>query len=424
MRRPVRISDDDDNFVCEARLPGQGIEATLEIGRAFVGWDDDGYLHSNLERADREHVMKNRKTAIVIANDFPPQHGGIQTYMREIASHLDADDSIVVLAPSQPSSTNFDERQPYRIVRFRGASKIGSFFTLLALFLVEALRRRPSYTVASIWFPSGLVSLFVPRAIRGSLGILAHGTEIAPSKGGLRRRLMQLTYSKADFVFANSSFTASLLAEVGVTKNVRVVHCGCEPRTSARRRSERPTILSVGRLVERKGFDRMIEAMPAILQAHPTACYEIVGAGPYEATLRRLAIERGVASHIVFLGALDDDALALAYARAWCFALPVRRIGDDVEGFGIVYLEAAMAGLPVIAGIDSGGRDAVADGVTGTVIDGSNAADVANAVSSMLNDERSSEAMGEAGQMRALRTFSWKSAVGKIRETLVDTRKK
>src|SRR5581483_2014077 len=152
----------------------------------------------------------------------------------------------------------------------------------------------------------------------------------------------------------------------------------------------------------------LIEALPMLRDRLGSVQLEIIGNGPDRERLEQLATQCGVAEHVRFRGAVSDEERDAAYARAWCFAMPTRTEGDDVEGFGIVYLEAAMARLPSIGGSGSGAEDAIADGVTGFVVDGNDRAAVANALLQLLSNPERARAMGEAGCRRALTEFTWK----------------
>jgi phosphatidylinositol alpha-1,6-mannosyltransferase len=161
----------------------------------------------------------------------------------------------------------------------------------------------------------------------------------------------------------------------------------------------------VGRLVARKGVDRLIEALALLPQSD--AVLHVVGDGPQRAALEALATTAGVRERVIFSGAVDDAARDRALGEAWCFAMPSRAEGGDVEGFGIVYLEAAMAGVPAIGGRGSGADEAIAHGETGLLVDGRDARALAAALERILDDREGAAAMGAAARQRALRSFSW-----------------
>ncbi len=225
---------------------------------------------------------------------------------------------------------------------------------------------------------------------------------------------MQYVFARADVVIANSAFTRELLLAAGVRGTIRVVHPGIDAEPIPSDPSPAPVIISVGRLVARKGFDTIIASLPHVIAAFPNVRYEIVGSGPQRAELEELARRTGVAEHVVFLGAVSDDEMRAAYARAWCFALPVRAIGSDVEGFGLVYLEAALAGLATIGGRRSGAEDAIVDGQTGLLVDGMSTEAVAQALLQLLEDRGKSTEMGARGRERALAEFTWSRTAAQI----------
>ncbi len=229
---------------------------------------------------------------------------------------------------------------------------------------------------------------------------------------------MRWTFQRSDAVVANSSFTLRLLEQRGVTNGV-IAYCGVDRRGSQSMRAATPTVLSVGRLVRRKGFDRTIEALPTVLRRFPNLRYEIVGAGPDEAYLRAQVRKLGLEDHVAFLGPIDDEAVARAYSRAWCFVLPTRNLaGGDVEGFGIVYLEAAMAGLPSIGGHSCGAEDAIEDGKSGLLVDGDDSRQIAQAILSLFEDPERAREMGEYGRERAESEFTWERVAARIVESL------
>ena len=159
-------------------------------------------------------------------------------------------------------------------------------------------------------------------------------------------------------------------------------------------------VVCVSRLVPRKGQDMLIRAMPAIRQRVPGAALVIVGGGPYRTSLRRLAHNFGVAEHVVFTDGVPGDELPAHHAMADVFAMPCRTRGAglDVEGLGIVYLEASATGVPVVAGRSGGAPETVRDGETGVVVDGWDVGAIAASVGDLLADPDRAARMGEAGR--------------------------
>lgn len=355
------------------------------------------------------------RVPIIVSNDFPPESGGIQRVMSHLASGIAARGrELIVVAPRLSGAREYDRSLAFRVLRYRTAGlKAARILSIVRTYL-EALRAAGDRaTIASIWWPAAIAVAVVPKAFRGRFVVLAHGSEIAPTRTGLRRAVMLFVYRRADVVLANSSFTRALLARVGVTANVRLVTLAVDGTPIVPSRDTAPTVISVGRLIERKGFDRTIEAVAELSPEFPDLRYLIVGAGPQRDALVALARKLGVAERVSFLGKVSDDELRAAYARAWCFALPTRLVVDDVEGFGLVFLEAAMAELPAIGGADSGAVDAIVEGETGYLVDGTDTHAIANALRGLLANPDAAAAMGKRARDRAM-TFTWAKTVDEV----------
>jgi phosphatidylinositol alpha-1,6-mannosyltransferase len=207
---------------------------------------------------------------------------------------------------------------------------------------------------------------------------------------------------------------------------VHVIHPGADParfasalEASRRNRDavrEGPILLSVARLVPRKGIDTVIESLPSILAEHPTARYLIVGTGPDQARLTQIAERAGVIGHVEFLGDVSDAMLPTRYASADLFLLPTRVIpeDDEIEGFGIAYVEAAAVGVPSIAANVGGVADAVADGVTGLLVPPASPEAVAGATLRLLGDPALRARMGDAARAEVERSLNWDRAASEV----------
>ena len=181
-----------------------------------------------------------------------------------------------------------------------------------------------------------------------------------------------------------------------------------------------PTVLCVSRLVPRKGQDTLIRAWPAVRAAIPDARLLLVGDGPYRGELNRLAGELRVAGSVTFAGSVRADDLPGYYAASDVFAMPcrTRRSGLDVEGLGIVYLEASAAGLPVIGGDSGGAPDAILDGETGYVVPGRGVAALAERIIALLADPARARTMGRRGQAWAEQEWDWSRVAGRLNALL------
>jgi phosphatidylinositol alpha-1,6-mannosyltransferase len=176
-----------------------------------------------------------------------------------------------------------------------------------------------------------------------------------------------------------------------------------------------PVLLTVGRLQRRKGQDMVIHALPQILQSLPQVKYVIVGTGEELTSLTTLAQELGVQDSVVFAGIVPDQELAAYYAACDVFIMPNRQIGSDIEGFGMVYLEASAAGKPVVGGKSGGTDDAILSDVTGLRVDGNSSVEIANAIIDLLSTPDKAKAMGMHGRQRVEREFTWDTVVQRTR---------
>jgi phosphatidylinositol alpha-1,6-mannosyltransferase len=303
------------------------------------------------------------------------------------------------------------EQQPYETMRSVGA--------------VE-LRRYPEHVVAETEV-SGDFEGAGNRAFRYLFGykilLYVHGEEITTRDGGgLFDRWRAKFLAHAHAVIAVSSFTRDAMIRLMRTDpgKITLIPNGVDtqkfqvrdPRPELAERygvRGRRVILSVGRLVPRKGADYLIQAMPAILRACPDAHLLIAGEGPLRNTLETLIEQQKLESYVTLLGEVTDQALADLYAQADLFALPNREMPDgDTEGFGLVFLEANACGKPVVSGRAGGVVDAVIDGVNGLAVDGGDVAAIAAAVTRLLEDKQLYRKLA-AGGLDAARRGDWRS---------------
>jgi phosphatidylinositol alpha-1,6-mannosyltransferase len=280
--------------------------------------------------------------------------------------------------------------------------------------------------------PEGLAGLAIARLLRLPLLVYAHGEEITSWRQPAKLRAMRAVYRRADAVIANSGFTRDLLLEFGVEpQRIHVVHPGVDldvfrPRleTEALRRrfglEKKRVILTVGRSNRRKGFDTVIRALPAVLREVSDAHYAVVGVCEDQQYLSALSAQMAVSDHVTFVGKASEEDLPLWYNLCDIFAMPNRRVGEDIEGFGMVFIEANACGKPVIAGIDGGTASAVIDGQTGLRVDGTKVQDVERGILSILRSPELGFRLGLAGLERVRESFSWQTVAARTHEVLTN----
>jgi phosphatidyl-myo-inositol dimannoside synthase len=372
---------------------------------------------------------------VLVTQDFAPRRGGIQTWAVELSKRLStACDAFAVIAPDVAGGRDADRELGFQVIR------AGTPNTLIAA-AAPALSR----LVLSEGFEATLhaqwSTLPVALGLRaaGKLGrvhVAAHGRELLlapwqalPLAQAGYDRVRRTTLGAVNTVLAGSHFTAGLTRDLGVDpERIRVTHYGTDPTrfqprdaSALRKRlglGAGPVLLTIARLVARKGIDTVLDALPAVLARHPDAVYVVAGDGPESEALkvrsRRLGVERAVR----FVGAVTDDELPLWYSLADVFVMPSRSDPPDVEGFGIVFLEAAACERPVVAARAGGIPDAVAHGVTGMLVPPGDATALALELTALLGDEARRVELGRRGRERVLADFTWDRVVERTLEAL------
>jgi phosphatidyl-myo-inositol dimannoside synthase len=374
---------------------------------------------------------------LVVTNDYPPRPGGIQQFIQSVVERLPAED-VTVYASSwhgDPARCrDFDQAQRHRVIR----EKTG-------MLLPTPRRTRRAVAIAreigatSVWFgaaaPLGLMAPALRKAGVQRLVATTHGHESGWAKLPGARQLLRRIADEVDCVTFLNEYHRSRIAQalspaaaarmVQLTPGVDVEIFQPHPAEAAALRASlglagRPVVVCVSRLVPRKGQDTLIKALPRIRQEVPDAALLIGSGGPYAADLKKLAAAQGVADHVVFTGSVPWSQLPLYFQAGDVFAMPcrTRRFGLDVEGLGIVYLEASALGMPVIAGDSGGAPEAVLEGETGYVVPGDSVPDCADRVIDLLRDPAKARAMGERGRAWVEAQWQWDSIAERLRVLL------
>jgi phosphatidylinositol alpha-1,6-mannosyltransferase len=366
------------------------------------------------------------RRTLVVTNDFPPRPGGIQAYVHALAVRQPTG-SVVVYAPAWPGSTTFDAAQPFPVVRHP---------TSLMLPVPGVLRRARAVARAegctAVWFGAAApLALLAPHLRAAGLERFVastHGHEVGWAMLPGARAMLRRIGSGVDIVTYLGEYTRRRLGPA-LGGRARLAHLppGVDTESfrpgldaaAVRRRlglADRPTVVCVSRLVPRKGQDVLVRALPEIRRRVPGAALLVVGGGPDLARLRRLAERHGVTADVRFTGSVRWAELPEHYAAGQVFAMPcrTRRGGLDVEGLGLVYLEASATGLPVVAGSSGGAPDAVRPGETGYVVDGRSVAAVVDRVAGLLADPGAARAMGEKGRAWVEREWRWEVLAARL----------
>jgi phosphatidylinositol alpha-1,6-mannosyltransferase len=354
---------------------------------------------------------------LVVTNDFPPRQGGIQTFVAALLATRPPE-SLVVFASDHPGSAAFDAALPYPVVRADTGMLLP---TRGAAGTAAALARE--HDCRTVFFgaaaPLGLLAPGLRRAGVDHLVGATHGHETGWVALPGARQVMRRIAGGLDVLTYISRYTGDRLAPALADRTAMVqLSPGVDVErfvpgadgAAVRQRyglDEAPVVVCVSRLVPRKGQDTLLRGWGQVLARHPRARLLLVGGGPLEGSLRGAAREFG--DSVVFTGGVPSEQLPAHYAAGDVFAMPcrTRRRGLDVEGLGMVFLEAAACGLPVVAGTSGGAPETVQEGVTGHVVDPRDPAAVATVLADLLDDPDRARALGAAGRAWVERRWSW-----------------
>ncbi len=366
---------------------------------------------------------------LLVTNDFPPKLGGIQSYLWELWRRLPPQETTVLTTP-YGGDTAFDEQQDFRVVR--DTARV----LLPTPALVQRIDRLAEEVDADLVLldPALPLGRLGPRLAR-PYGLVLHGAEVTvPGRMPGSRRMLRSVLRGARLIVAAGGYPAAEATHAaGAALPIVTVPPGVDvdrfrplspaEQTSARTRfgldAEGPLVVSVSRLVPRKGMDVLIDAVARLHHTVPGLVLAIGGTGRDRERLERRA--SALAAPVRFLGRVADADLPSLYGCADVFAMLCRDrwAGLEQEGFGIVFLEAAAAGVPQLCGRSGGSAEAVEDGVTGLVVpEPDDAAAVTSALRSLLASPERRTQMGQAGRVRAVEQFTYDHLAGQLRAAL------
>jgi phosphatidylinositol alpha-1,6-mannosyltransferase len=371
-------------------------------------------------------MSRNNSTKILcITNDFGPRAGGIETFVMGLIERAPKG-SITVYTSSQENTKLYDEQwlQDFGVAIIRDRSKILLPTPRVARNIRKIVKRD---SIEQVFFgaaaPLGLLARSLRRSGVSRIVALTHGHEVWWAKvwpfsiaiSFIGKHVDHLTYlgefTKGEISKALSKRAAETM--VKIAPGIDTEHFAPNAK-SVRLRKDlalegKKVIVSVGRLVHRKGQDILIQSLPTILARHPNAHLLMIGEGPYHKELSTMVKKLNLSDSVTFIGRIQYIDLPIYIGAGDIFAMPSRSrlAGLEVEGLGIVYLEASSCALPVIAGRSGGAPDAVQEGVTGFSIDGTSTLEVAEAIIGVLDDPVKAKAMGQAGRRWVIEKWRW-----------------
>jgi len=369
-------------------------------------------------------MPNNLRKTFLITNDLGPRAGGIESFVLGLLERTDAN-SVVIFTSSQAKSKEFDQQlfEKYGAIVIRDRSKI--------LLPTPRITRRAvqimgQYQAKTIWFgaaaPLALMAKRLRKAGAKNIVALTHGHEVWWAKIPLFKGAMTKISKSVDSLTYLGEFTKDAILPtikdqsklVKIAPGIDIDHFAPDAidkdLIEKYKLQDRRVIVSVGRLVHRKGQDKLIEAMPRILKSFPNAVLLLVGEGPIKSMLDKSIRHHGLEHNVIFTGRVQFVDLPKYIQLGEVFAMPSRDrfFGLEVEGLGIVYLEASACGVPVIVGKSGGAPDAVLENKTGLIVDGTKPAEIADAVCKLLGDKELAKQMGRTGRDWVVENWQWK----------------
>ena len=374
-------------------------------------------------------------TTLFVTNDFGPRAGGIETFVHGLIERLPRG-SVVVYTSAQPDSEKFDAKwlTDFGVEVIRDRSKI----LLPTPRVIKACQKLvKSRNLTRVAFGAAAPLGIMARAMRSAgaekIVALTHGHEVWWAKVPPFSFAIKFMSQSIDAITYLGDYTRSEISKaiskndvgklVQIAPGIDVDHF--VPKDSSELRAQlgladKAVIISVGRLVHRKGQDKLISALPAIRAAVPNVHLVLVGVGPHQKFLENLVAKLNVADCVTFIGRINYSELPKYICVGDIFAMPSRSrfFGLEVEGLGIVYLEASACGLPVVGGKSGGAPDAVLVGETGVVVDGTNSSEIAEACIDLLNNPELCALMGATGRTWIIENWRWEIWATKYAELL------
>ncbi|MDD4271802.1 MAG: glycosyltransferase family 4 protein [Patescibacteria group bacterium] len=359
--------------------------------------------------------------------EYPPFHGGVANYYGNLVKYWP---SFAKTTEGKPAST--DEANSIFVLNNNDGRLINKKLPLLkwlpAYFALAAKikQEKIGHILVGQILPLGAAALICAKFFKTKYSVILHGMDLAyalklPRKKWLAEKIL----NQAEKIICGNSYTAEMARQNFPDAGQKIIvvnpgvenHANSSSRLAAQLRDkynlqDKIILLSVGRLVKRKGFDKVIEAMPEILKQTPNLIYIIIGAGDE-------IINSSQEKNIKIISKATDEERDSWYNASDIFIMPSRNINGDFEGFGLVYLEANLAGKPVIAGKSGGVSDAVADGVNGLLVDPEDTKQIAAAVIELAKNPELRRKLGEQGKKRAINDFNWEKQIKKIYQAII-----
>jgi phosphatidyl-myo-inositol dimannoside synthase len=374
----------------------------------------------------------------LLTDEFLPHAGGSRFYYYNLFKRISTmGDEVTVLTSKVPGWQEFDNKEQtkcftikrnFKSLRDLSYSQLPKIFGPMLISVFFSALHRPDVLHSGDLYPPGVIAIMLKKLFGIPFVAYCHGEDITlTDERRFQPRLRNMIYHSANAIIANGEFAVQNLLRIGIEREkIHKITPGLDVSlfyldtadTGLRRRyaiDGELVLMTVARLVSRKGHSRVIRALADLTPDVPSFKYVIVGRGPLEAELRALTIERNLQDRVIFAGFVADDQLNHHYNLADVVVMPNTGDDGDVEGFGMVFLEANAAGKPVIGGRSGGTAEAILDKETGFLVDPSDDQELRDALYTLLTDGELRRRMGLAGLRRAQTEFSWESRAAELR---------
>jgi phosphatidyl-myo-inositol dimannoside synthase len=372
-----------------------------------------------------------RKSILMITRFFPPDPGGTEIYSYGLAFGFSRNGhGVTVIAPETPGFESFDQKQVFPTIRYSWAPP--RVLRLLRMYRAAAgilKGETVDFILATGWSPSGIVAYILAKRFRIPYLVVGLGTEISMHR--IFRRLMVRIFNSAYLVIAISNFTQDILIKYGINQErIRIVFPGIDenyfhplnhiPPEIAKLKKGK-VLLTVTRLAYKKGVDRVLGALPAVLEEIKDLTYLIIGDGEDRERLEKIVDNLGLKKTVHFIGSIPNEETVYYYNLCDLFIM-VSRVewgGKDFEGFGIVFSEASACAKPVIGGRSGGITDAVVDGRTGILVDPHDEDAIARAIIKLFKSPEIASKMGREGRRRTEQELNWPAIAEKVMDVFI-----
>jgi phosphatidylinositol alpha-1,6-mannosyltransferase len=378
---------------------------------------------------------------LIATPDFPLWDGGVATVAYEVANGLyKLRHEVNVLAPEQnKADTKFDSTLPYQVFRIKNI-KDHYLKMYYNIYKMNQLVKMHKYDLimAQSWYPSGIAASRIVKKNKIDMTVTVHGNEILNPRFYklFWQNKMYTVFDNSKMIFCVSNFTANKLMDRlenpgRIEKKIKVIFNGVDynffkaspPDNELLEKYNlkgAKIILTLARLVERKGHDMVIRAIPLIKDKIPQVKYIICGKGPYERKLKELTEELGLVNDVIFTGFIPDKLRSMYYNVCDLYIMPSREMPEkgDMEGFGITYLEANACEKPVIGSNAGGVSEAVKDRESGFIVDPTDYSKIAEACIKLLSDPALAKKIGQQGRERVIKEFNWDNICQQIENAI------